>query len=233
MRKGYILLHRQGITQDEWKHPRRTLAWIDVLTLVDHKTGVATMSYGFLATRWRVSKATTFEWIKHWITERQLERLPERDTERNAERYFVVNYAKYQKTTERETERESEPEPERSSEQRYTVSSTPSVEHHQGVGGAVAPTPSQESKLFFDSVEVREKTIGTFVEKFGPAHEPMIRAEMQKFVLYWTEAHRTGKKVRWESEKHFDVKRRLVTWFTNIKNSKIRSSGSLTMPENL
>jgi hypothetical protein len=128
MRNGYILLHRQGITPDEWKHPRRTLAWVDLLTLVDHETSVVTVSYGFLATRWRVSKDTAYQWVRYWIAERQIERLPERSTERNAERFFCVNYAKYQKTAERFTERDSERQTERGTEQRYTSKGNPSKE---------------------------------------------------------------------------------------------------------
>lgn len=115
-RDGYILLHRKGLTRDEWKHPLRTLAWIDFCTMaayndftaddgVRFKRGELACSYGFLATRWRVSKATAYEWIKHWVAEQQVERCSERCSERSAERYFVVNYAKYQDFTERITER--------------------------------------------------------------------------------------------------------------------------------
>ncbi len=128
MRNGYILLHRQGLTQDDWKHPLRTLAWIDFLTMAaweDHQAddgvqlrrGEVIASYGFLATRWHVSKDTAHCWIKHWIAERQVERRAERCTERNAERFFVQNYAKYQDAAERVAERPAERRSERSAEQ--------------------------------------------------------------------------------------------------------------------
>jgi len=128
MRDGYILLHRQGLTEQEWKHPLRTLAWIDFCTMaayedftardgVSIKRGEVIASYGFLANRWHVSKATAHEWIKHWIAERQAERRTERCTERSAERFFIVNYAKYQTYTERDAERVSERTAERSAEQ--------------------------------------------------------------------------------------------------------------------
>jgi hypothetical protein len=128
MRNGYILLHRQGLTKDEWKHPLRTLAWIDFLTMAAWEEHVADdgvhlgrgeviASYGFLATRWHVSKDTAFCWMKHWIAERQVERRTERCTERHAERFFVVNYAKYQDSTERLAERPTERPAERTAEQ--------------------------------------------------------------------------------------------------------------------
>lgn len=122
MRNGYILLHRKGITREEWRHPKRTLAWIDFCTLAAYENymaddgvwirkGEVIASYGFLARRWRTSKGTAHFWIAHWIAERQVERLSERCIERNAERFFLVNYAKYQdtdKTSERTTERSAE-----------------------------------------------------------------------------------------------------------------------------
>lgn len=128
MRNGYILLHRQSITPDDWRHPERTLAWIDLLTLVDHETSIANVSYGFLATRWRVGKSTVFKWVKHWKSERQIERLSERNSERNSERFFIVNYAKYQRVGERQSERSGERKSERQSEPMYTSKGTPSKE---------------------------------------------------------------------------------------------------------
>ena len=127
MRAGYILLHRQGITLDEWKTPERTLAWIDLLTLTDYETGIVTVSYGFLSKRWRKSKGTVHFWVQHWIAERQIERLTERSTERNAERFFVLNYAKYQKSTEPFTERKGERKTERKGELKKEVSSIKSL----------------------------------------------------------------------------------------------------------
>lgn len=115
-RDGFILLHRKGLSKEEWKHPIRTLAWIDFLTMAAWQDftapdgvyvglGQVIASYGFLATRWGVSKANAHRWIQHWILEKQVERLPERCVEREAERFFVVNYAKYQGTAERAPER--------------------------------------------------------------------------------------------------------------------------------
>lgn len=128
MRNGYILLHRQGLTQEEWKHPLRTLAWFDFLTMaawedyiaedgVEFKRGEVVASIGFLATRWRKSKGEVHRIIELWIRERKIERCRERCRERNGERFFVVNYAKYQDSGERVEERVRERSRERSREQ--------------------------------------------------------------------------------------------------------------------
>lgn len=125
MRAGYILLHRQGITPDEWKTPARTLAWFDLLTMVDYKTGNVTINYSFYERRWRKGRSTIFKWVQYWKGERMIEQTGEHDGERNGERFFVVNYAKYQRSGEQEGERTSEQEGEQKSEPRKKVSNIP------------------------------------------------------------------------------------------------------------
>jgi hypothetical protein len=157
MRNGFILFHRQGLTEDDWKHPLRTLAWIDFLTMAawDDFTaddgvrigrGEVIASYGFLSRRWRVSKDTAFCWIKHWIAERQVERRAERCSERSAERFFVVNYAKYQDSAERVAERSTERPAERSAEQMKGIHQTKQQKENTETGTAanvVDPTENE------------------------------------------------------------------------------------------
>lgn len=227
MRKGYILLHRQGIAAEEWKHPRRTLAWIDLLTLVDYKTCTVTASYGFLATRWRVSKNTAHLWIQHWITERQIERLAERDTERNAERFFVVNYAEYQQPTERFAERGTERVTERFTEQKKQVSSIKLEESSKGVG-ADAPREKAE-KFFAKDATVMKAEAEYFVEKGVPVE--IVRDQFSRFCHYWTELNPTGRKQLWQMKPTFELRRRLVTWFDRAAQDYKKKGGSLTMPD--
>lgn len=42
-------------------------------------------------------------------------------------------------------------------------------------------------------------------------------ATIKEFFEYWSELNKSGTKMRWESEKFFDLNRRMVTW---LKNSK-------------
>ena len=44
--------------------------------------------------------------------------------------------------------------------------------------------------------------------------------EVTKFVSYWTEPTKTGRRVRWETEKTFEVRRRLVTWLNRVKDRR-------------
>lgn len=45
----------------------------------------------------------------------------------------------------------------------------------------------------------------------------MVRSEILKFINYWSELTKSGKKQRWELERTFELKRRLATWFRNSK----------------
>lgn len=221
MRTGYILLHRQGLTQEEWKHPLRTLAWFDFLTLANYEDAIVTASYGFLATRWRKSKGEVHRIIKLWISqgmiekrERSRERSRERERERNGERFFVVNYAEYQRREEPSRERVEERTKERSREPMYKVSSIKSIEVSQENVRENAQTPSEQTKLFFEDVSVQQKVVEYFTSKgFGDSE---VRAELAKFISYWTEPTHNGKKQLWQTKKTFDVKRRIVTWMGRV-----------------
>lgn len=91
-------------------------------------------------------------------------------------------------------------------------------------GGQSKLTPSETMSLLVESVaknegEMFEKAIEWAVEKFR-VDERTAREEIKRFVLYWTEPSRGGKKVRWEMQATFEVGRRLMTWFRNA--SKFR-----------
>ena len=82
-------------------------------------------------------------------------------------------------------------------------------------------TPSQESKNFFQNEEIQKKAIDYLTTKgFNPNYALI---EIKKFISYWTEPTMSGKKQRWETEKTYDVRRRLATWLNN-SNKFNRSS---------
>lgn len=85
-------------------------------------------------------------------------------------------------------------------------------------------TPSKEAKLFFESQDVQQKAVEYFTSK-GVGQE-FARQEIQKFILYWTEPTPNGKKQKWQKQETFDVKRRLVTWFSRATGSSSRSGSN-------
>lgn len=75
-----------------------------------------------------------------------------------------------------------------------------------------ATTPQAEE--FFGSKELQNKVVLWLVQKGIP--DQVAKSELQKFADYWTEKSKSGLKVRWQGEKYFDIRRRLVTWFSNV-----------------
>lgn len=79
-----------------------------------------------------------------------------------------------------------------------------------GEAGQASHAPSvkkslgEKRKVFYDM-------ISPFLETYG---KEMLNA----FYLYWTEPNKSQSRLRWESEKFFDVKRRLETWDKRQKN---------------
>ena len=70
-------------------------------------------------------------------------------------------------------------------------------------------TPTQD---FFNSKDF------SILENFKDIiPEKVLKEEVQKFMLYWTEKNPSGKKCKWEMQQTFDVKRRLATWLKNTE----------------
>lgn len=73
-----------------------------------------------------------------------------------------------------------------------------------------APTPKDEARRFFTDPEARQPIIDWMADK---GVDPTTASrELDRFVAYWTEPTPNGKRQRWELEKAFEIKRRLVTW---------------------
>lgn len=92
----------------------------------------------------------------------------------------------------------------------------------------IKETPADYAKRFFSGDPQVIGELGKQCEDAGIPQTFVIR-EMVKFKNYWTEPSQNGKKVRWELEKFFDVKRRLGTWFRKAaetsKNTNRAGSG--------
>ncbi len=78
------------------------------------------------------------------------------------------------------------------------------------------PTPGEVARSFFDGEDRFGIIKSDFVGRGMP--EQTLNTEIRKFLLYWTEPTKSGKKQRWETEKTFDVKRRLFTWLSRSKD---------------
>lgn len=82
-------------------------------------------------------------------------------------------------------------------------------------------SPAEEMRSFVSEEGKQHEVMALLVSKGIP--EALAEREVRKFLAYWTELNKTGKKQRWELQKTFELRRRLATWFNNIAE---RSQGS-------
>ena len=138
-------------------------------------------------------------------------------------RIFVVNYAKYQ---DMEYGKKRQPSDSRATRERHAGDSIDEQENkrtrEQGEGGAHAappPTPREDAIDFFKDPDVRQPIIESLAANGTP--DEAIKREIDKFVLYWTEPTSNGIRQRWETERTFEVKRRLATWLQRASKDSI------------
>lgn len=89
-------------------------------------------------------------------------------------------------------------------------------------------TPGQFAKRFFarDEEALKEITTEMLLKSHGRQEELLYR-EINKFIAYWTEPSKSGAKQRWEQQPTFEVRRRLATWFNNLKErAMVKRSGA-------
>lgn len=87
----------------------------------------------------------------------------------------------------------------------------------------VLSTPESEMKKFIeDSISETEDFIILVdgLSKQNNVSEIGIKEEIKRFVSYWTEPTKNGKKTRWQLQQTFDVRRRLSTWLSRADFSK-------------
>lgn len=86
------------------------------------------------------------------------------------------------------------------------------------IGVSIETTPRSETREFFESLEENIDEVIISINP-NPEHREVLRAELFKFYNYWCEKTPDWKRVRWQTEKTFEVKRRLATWFARMKQS--------------
>ncbi|PPK99013.1 DUF4373 domain-containing protein [Parapedobacter indicus] len=92
------------------------------------------------------------------------------------------------------------------------------IEKEKGNLGADFDPPAPPKK----SIEERKLSFKISVEKYIAEYD---REMLNSFYRYWTEMNEGGRKMRFEMEKVFEVKKRLVTWEKNDLKFKSHQNG--------
>lgn len=88
-------------------------------------------------------------------------------------------------------------------------------------------TPKDIAIEFFTNSDKRNEVANAFSVQSG-LNLHKVQDEIQNFLNYWTEQSQNGKKERWQLQKTFDVKLRLMTWFRNSGKYSFTSSPKST-----
>lgn len=117
-----------------------------------------------------------------------------------------------------EAECSPRPEPGVNDDQKPGVKSTLEVntvisKHIEGE----SHTPKERAQNFFADTDSQNRVAEWLIGK--GLSERVVRAEVAKFVSYWTEPNGSGTKQRWQMEPVFDIQRRFQTWFSRIKTA--------------
>ena len=234
MNNGWIKLHRQFL-EWEWYSDGNTMRlFIHLMLNANHETQRwmgTVINRGQIVTG-RQSLARELE-ISVQSVRSALTRLKSTNeiTIKVTNRFSIItlnNYEKYQSY-----ENSNQQNNQQTNQQ--STSNQPAINHKQEgkeykkernvsvYGSLREPTPAQEARLFFTDDQYRQKAVDHLLKQ-GLA-EQEVRAELRKFVGYWTERTKSGIKQRWETERTFEVRRRLATWFNNYqKFSHARTS---------
>ena len=76
-----------------------------------------------------------------------------------------------------------------------------------------------------NTIEERKLKFATSVKEFANVYDKELLTE---FYNYWTEHNEGGKKMRFEMQKVFDIKRRLITWHKRSKDFTIKNNAPNT-----
>ena len=87
-----------------------------------------------------------------------------------------------------------------------------SIEESSIEQNSIEESKPPTTKDFFNNPEIQKDVIQILEEKYGKGFE----LEVKKFIDYWTEPNTTGKQ-RWQLQPTFEVRRRLTTWLSKIK----------------
>lgn len=215
MDNGYIKAYRKLFTSDLWLGEKftRGQAWLDLINLcnwrdgfirvrgkkINVKRGQCGWSEVKLGSRWGWSRGKVKRFIKELKNEQQIVQ----QTNTFSSLITVINYEHYQggdTTNEHQT-----------GQQTNIKQDTNKERKEKKEGEYIKEKIKKENPVreFFESQNFQPFII-SFQDKYPNAEE-----EIQKFWMYWTEPTLGGKKQRWETQKTFEVNRRLITWMNN------------------
>jgi len=233
--RGWISLQKQIRNHWLWDDPKYLKAWLDMLMMANYsevkkpykdqivtiKRGEFPSSYRKLGERWGMAKNTVVKFMNRLKADTMIDT----HTDFGFTLVKIMNYEKYQS-------------------QEGTVTDT--------VGMTVSDTPAMTVS---DTTIIKDNKINKTNKKKGDAKKaspPTLKdrqlkfveqikkvgkeqglpeVEQRKFNNHWGATNQGGKKMRWEMEKVFDMKRRMATWKMNMTAFSWDKDAQVKAPE--
>ena len=237
MQKGWVRLHR---SVEDWEfyfsEPfTKAQAWIDMFLIANHseapvslsirgnivtiKRGQIGWSEEALAKRWQWSRGRVRRFLGMLETRQQI-------VQQKTAVISVITILRYNEYQQNGTT-DGTADGHQTVQQTDTNKNEKNEKNEKMKEEMRGGTPAQIAREFFESQEVRLKTIQALSEK--GMNEVNAKTEVEKFARYWTELNKSGTKQRWELQQTFDVTRRLWTWLERSSNFTSRKKGGITI----
>jgi len=174
--------------------PQTKLIWIYLLTRCDH-AGIWDADWE--AAEFFIGDKVSYRRLPQVITEKMKEI-------KNGKQYFIPSFVDFQYG---ELKENSKPHL--------------SVIKRLKEKGLITVSDTLKDK-YKESIKVKDKTIRelefqkeTWTINNAEINPPMEPEQVENFISYWTESNKNGKKLKFEMQKTFDIKRRLIKWRDN------------------
>jgi len=214
------------------KRPAYRSVWIEILLRATHdgadvmfggkrirlEPGQFTTGTNVISESTGVPRGTVVRILETFKNEHQIEQR----TDRQCSMITVLKWKEYQESEQRNEQRVNNEratnEQRVNTKQECNNEKNERMEEPDSEATIVAHTPKDIAKKFFEDELSQNEAITALVEK-GISPE-QARSEILKFISYWTEPERSGKRQRWEREPTFEIGRRLATWMSRVKTQQ-------------
>lgn len=224
--QGWIKLHRKMLESSFHKKPTYGWLWVTLLMMANHKEtkflwnneeqivecGQILTGRKALSEQTGIAESTIEDILKLLENQHQIR-------QQKTSKFRLITIVKWDEF--QSSDNTSNNKPTTNQQQTDTYNNEKNVDNDNK-----GDTPSQISKKFFNDInsEYREKYFNILIEK--GFNEQIVKSEMLKFIAYWTEPDKSGKKQRWEKQPTFEIGRRLITWFS--KYNKFNNKKTIT-----
>lgn len=225
---GWVKLHRKIRDSSIYSNHKALHCWIECLLRAQHEKntfyqgrekvvlnpGQFLMGREEFGTSIGMSGSTAWYWIQQFEVDSMV------DIKKTAKGSLVtiLNWHEYQKVDSKVDNKKTANE-----QQMNTIKNVKNVKNDKNIyigEKKFSPSPIREQwESFLRDTKDRQGIYLTIVKYYqGQGYdEKTISTQLQEFVMYWTEPTKSGKKMRWETEKTFEINRRLATWFKNYE----------------